>query len=68
MTRPNGNLWKMSAISEVNKFLSRKAWNPKKISAVKEKGRNPVPVKLAFKRAVPAPDEKNYLVAITITR
>ena len=26
MTRPNGYLWKMSEISEVNNFLSKKAW------------------------------------------
>ena len=35
MTRPNGNLWNMSAISEVNNFLSRKACILTKISAVK---------------------------------
>ena len=30
-------------------FLSRKAWIPKKISVIKAKGRNPVPVKWIFK-------------------
>ena len=49
MTRPNGNLWKMSEISEVKSFLSRKAWILKKISAIKSKGRNPVPFKWVFK-------------------
>ena len=49
MTRPNGNLWKMSAISEVNNFLSRKAWIPTKRIVVKSKGRKPVPVKWVFK-------------------
>ena len=49
MTRPNGNLWKMSAISEVNNFLSRKALIPMKRSTVKSKDRKLVPVKLVFK-------------------
>ena len=35
MTRPNGHLWKMSAISEVRNFLSRKACILTKRSAVK---------------------------------
>ena len=35
----------MSAISEVNNFLTRKAWIPTKISVVKAKGRNLVTVK-----------------------
>ena len=39
----------MSAISEVNDFLSRKAWITTNRSIVKEKGRNPVPVKWVFK-------------------
>ena len=49
MTRPNGYLWKMSAISELNHFLSRKAWIPKKRIVVKAKGINPVPFKWVFK-------------------
>ena len=48
MTRPNGHLWKLSAISEVNNFISRKLWIPTKRSFVKAKGRNPVPVKWLF--------------------
>ena len=49
MTRPNGNLWKMSVISEVNNFLSGKSWIPTKISVVKAKRRKPVPVKWILK-------------------
>ena len=49
MTRPNVHLWEMSRISEVNNFLSRKAWVLMKISVVKYKGRNSVPVKWIFK-------------------
>ena len=49
MMRPNGNLCKISAISEVNNFLSRNSWIPTKRSVVKTKGRNPVPVKWVFK-------------------
>ena len=49
MMRPNGHLWKMSVISEVNNSLSRKAWIPTIRSAVKAKRRNPVPVKWVFK-------------------
>ena len=49
MTRPNGKFWKMSAILEVNNFLSRKAWILTKISVVKSKGRKPVPVKWVLK-------------------
>ena len=45
MTKLNGNLWKMYVISEVNNFLSRKAWISKKRSAVKSKGRKPEPIK-----------------------
>ena len=49
MTRPNGNLWKMSVISEVNDFLSIKAWIPTKRRVVKVKRRKPVPFKWVFK-------------------
>ena len=49
MTRPNGHFWKVSAISEVNNFLSRKTWIPTKRSAVKAKVRNSVPSKWVFK-------------------
>ena len=49
MTRPNGHLWKMSTISEVNKILPRKAWIPTKRCVVKPKGKKPVPVKWVFK-------------------
>ena len=49
MTSTNGNLWKMSSISEVNNFLSRKAWISTKRSAVKYKGRKPVTGKWVFK-------------------
>ena len=49
MTRSNGHLWKISAISEVNNFLSIKAWILTKIIVVQVKGRNPVPVKWVFK-------------------
>ena len=45
MTTPNGHLWKMSANTEVNHCLSRKAWIPTKRSVVKSKGKKPVPVK-----------------------
>ena len=44
-TSPNGHVCKMSAISEVNNFLSRKAWIPTKRSAAKAKYRKSVPVK-----------------------
>ena len=47
--RPNEYLWKMSAISEVNNFLSIKAWIPTKRSVVKSKIREPIPVKWVFK-------------------
>ena len=49
MTSPNGHLWKMSTISEVKHFLSRKVWILMKRSVLKAKGRNPVPVKGVFK-------------------
>ena len=49
MTSPNGNLWEMYAISEVNNFLSRKAWILTKIGVVKDKGRNTVPFMWVFK-------------------
>ena len=39
----------MSAIYEVNNFLSRMAWIMTKRSIVKAKGRKPVPVKCVFK-------------------
>ena len=39
----------MSAISEVNNFLSRKAWILTKRSVVKSKGIKPIPVKWVFK-------------------
>ena len=39
----------MSAISEVNNFMSRNYWITKKRSVVKSKGRNPVPFKWVFK-------------------
>ena len=49
MSRLNVHLWGISAISEVNSFLSRKAWIPINRSKLKAKGRNPVPVKWVFK-------------------
>ena len=49
MMRPNGHLWKMSAILEVNDFLSVKSCIPKKRSIITSKGRNPIPVKRVFK-------------------
>ena len=48
MTGPNGCLWKMSDISEVYDFMSRKAWIPTKRRTTKEKVRNTVPVKCVF--------------------
>ena len=48
-TITNGHLWKISAINEVNNFLSRKAWILTKRSVAKEKGRKPVPVKWVLK-------------------
>ena len=48
MTTSNGHLWKMSAISEVKNFLSRKAQIPIKKIISKAKGRNTVPVKCVF--------------------
>ena len=49
MMRPNVHLWKMSAILEVNNFLSRKALIPTKRISIKAKGRNTVPIKWLFK-------------------
>ena len=48
MTRPNGHLWKMSSISEVDHSLSIKAWIPTKMSSIKARRRKPVPVKWLF--------------------
>ena len=49
MARPNRHLWKISAISEVNNFLSRKEYILRKRSVVKDKGRKPVTVNWEFK-------------------
>ena len=49
MPRPNGILWKISAVSEVNNYLSRKSWILINRSKVKAKVKNPVPVKWVFK-------------------
>ena len=67
LTKPNGHFWKMSAISEVSNFLSRKAWIPKKISAVKSKGRKPVPVKWVFKSRE-EPDGLNRLKSRNVVK
>ena len=48
MSRKILNLWKMSAVSEINNFLSRKAWIPIKRSKVKAKRSKPVPMKWVF--------------------
>ena len=48
ITSSNGHLWKMSEISEVKTFLSRKAWIRIKKIILKAKVRKPVPVKLVF--------------------
>ena len=45
MSRPNRHLWKISAISEVNNFLSRKTWVTINILKLKAKGSNPLPAK-----------------------
>ena len=39
----------MSAVSEINNFLSRKAWITIERSTVKSKGRNPAPANWVFK-------------------
>ena len=44
MKIPNVNLWKMSDISEVSNFLSRKAWIRTKRIVVEAKGRIPNPL------------------------
>ena len=49
MTGPNGYLWEISAISDVNMFLSGKAWILTKRGVVKNKCRNPAPIKWLFK-------------------
>ena len=48
MSRPSGHLCKMSVISEVNHFLSRKACIVINIITVKEKCIKPVPAKWVF--------------------
>ena len=48
MTRPIGHLWKISVISEVKKFLSGESCITVKIRVVKDKSRNPVPIKWVF--------------------
>ena len=48
MSTPNGRLWKMSKIYEVNNFMSRKARIMIKIINIKSKGRKPVPFKWIF--------------------
>ena len=49
MSIPNGYLWKISAIYEVNKFMPRKAWITINRSIVEYKGRNTAPINWAFK-------------------
>ena len=48
MTRPNGHLWEISAISDVNNFLSRKAWILTKRSVIKAKVIKTAPIKWIF--------------------
>ena len=48
MTRPNGNLWKISVVSKRNGFLSRKVWIPTNRCVVNSKCINPVRVKLVL--------------------
>ena len=49
MTRPNGHLWQIYAIQELNNFLLRKACILMKRRVVKSKGIEPVLAKWAFK-------------------
>ena len=49
MTIPNGNLLKMSAISEVNNFLEKKACIPMNRSVIKSKGIKPGSVEWIFR-------------------
>ena len=44
-----GKLWKLSMIAEVNNFLYRKAWVPRKLDDIRKTGRKPAPVKWVFK-------------------
>ena len=44
-----GKMWKLSMTSEVNNFLYRDAWIPRKLAKVRQKGRKPIPVKWVFK-------------------
>ena len=49
MIRPKGNVWKISAISELNNFLSRNTWTTMNRSVMKAKVRKPVTYKWVFK-------------------
>ena len=49
MTSPNGHLWKMSVITELNHILSRNTWITTKRSVVIGKGRKPVPIEWVLK-------------------
>ena len=49
MNSKERELWKHAVISEINNFLSRKAWKFVKRSLVKERGRRLVPTKHVFK-------------------
>ena len=49
-----GKMWKLSMISEVNNFLYRDAWIPRKLAKVRQKGRKPISVKWVFKTKLEA--------------
>ena len=49
LSMKRGRLWKFSMIAEVNNFLYRDAWIPRKLKGVLAKGRKPIPVKWVFK-------------------
>ena len=62
-----GKLWKLSMIAEVNNFLYRKAWIPRKLAEVRDKGRKPIPVKWVFKTKL-EPDGSERLKSRIITK
>ena len=67
MSIQKGHFCKMSDTSEVNNFLSRKACIPIKRIKLKEKCRNPVPVKCSFK-SKEEPDRLLHLKSINLVK
>ena len=61
-----GHLWMKSMKLEVNNFVNRNVWIPRKLEKVRKMGRKPIPVKWVYKVKDEANGEKRLKSSIVL--